>query len=109
MSTTSSRLPLSVLRKLQALFPQARPFLMYGLTEAFRSTFLDPEEVDRRPDSIGKAVPNARVLVVRDDGTPCGLERNEDVALRGRSAGRQNRAQRLERSVIRALSVALFC
>ncbi|MGC2964279.1 acyl-CoA ligase (AMP-forming), exosortase A system-associated [Paraburkholderia graminis] len=71
-ANTGGRLPLSVLRKLQALFPQARPFLMYGLTEAFRSTFLDPAEVDRRPDSIGKAVPNARVLVVRDDGTPCG-------------------------------------
>ena len=42
-----------------------RPFLMYGLTEAFRSTYLDPAEVDRRPDSIGKAIPNAEILVVR--------------------------------------------
>lgn len=63
------RLP--VLQKLRSLFPQATPFLMYGLTEAFRSTFLDPAEVSRRPDSIGKAVPNARVLVVHEDGTPC--------------------------------------
>ncbi|HLV58743.1 MAG TPA: AMP-binding protein, partial [Natronosporangium sp.] len=45
--------------------------LMYGLTEAFRSTFLDPSEVDRRPDSIGTAVPNAEILVVRPDGSPC--------------------------------------
>ena len=44
---------------------------MYGLTEAFRSTYLDPAEVDRRPDSIGKAIPNAEVLVVRPDGTRC--------------------------------------
>ena len=42
---------------------------MYGLTEAFRSTYLDPAEVDRRPDSIGKAIPDAEILVVRDDGT----------------------------------------
>ena len=42
---------------------------MYGLTEAFRSTYLDPAEVDRRPDSIGKAIPNAEILVVRPDGT----------------------------------------
>ena len=48
--------------------PQAQPFLMYGLTEAFRSTYLDPAEVDRRPDSIGKAIPNAEILVVRPDG-----------------------------------------
>ena len=44
---------------------------MYGLTEAFRSTYLPPEEVDRRPDSIGKAIPNAEILVLREDGTPC--------------------------------------
>ena len=54
---------------LRAIFPGARPFLMYGLTEAFRSTYLDPAEVDRRPDSIGKAIPNAEILVVRPDGT----------------------------------------
>jgi acyl-CoA synthetase (AMP-forming)/AMP-acid ligase II len=70
-ANTGGRLPLPVLQKLRVLFPQATPFLMYGLTEAFRSTFLDPAEVDRRPDSIGKAVPNARILVVRKDGTPC--------------------------------------
>ncbi|KFX64356.1 MULTISPECIES: acyl-CoA ligase (AMP-forming), exosortase A system-associated [Paraburkholderia] len=70
-ANTGGRLPLPVLQKLRAVFPQATPFLMYGLTEAFRSTFLDPAEVDSRPDSIGKAVPNARVLVVREDGTPC--------------------------------------
>ena len=52
-------------------FPDAKPFLMYGLTEAFRSTYLDPSEVDRRPDSIGKAIPNAEILVVREDGTAC--------------------------------------
>ena len=44
---------------------------MYGLTEAFRSTYLDPAEVDRRPDSIGKAIPNTEILVVRPDGTRC--------------------------------------
>ncbi|PRG69083.1 acyl-CoA ligase (AMP-forming), exosortase A system-associated [Burkholderia multivorans] len=71
-ANTGGRMPLPVLQKLRALFPGAKPFLMYGLTEAFRSTFLDPAEIDRRPDSIGKAVPNARVLVVHPDGSPCG-------------------------------------
>jgi acyl-CoA synthetase (AMP-forming)/AMP-acid ligase II len=42
---------------------------MYGLTEAFRSTYLDPREVDRRPGSMGKAIPNAEILVVREDGS----------------------------------------
>lgn len=70
-ANTGGRMPRPVLARLRSLFPQARPFLMYGLTEAFRSTFLDPAEAERRPDSIGKAVPNARILVVRPDGSPC--------------------------------------
>ncbi|HMP57021.1 MAG TPA: AMP-binding protein, partial [Novosphingobium sp.] len=45
-----------------------RLFAMYGLTEAFRSTFLDPELVDSHPTSMGKAIPHAEVLVIGDDG-----------------------------------------
>jgi acyl-CoA ligase (AMP-forming) (exosortase A-associated) len=70
-ANTGGRMPKSTLDKLRAIFPQALPYLMYGLTEAFRSTYLDPAEVDRRPDSIGKAIPNAEILVVREDGTAC--------------------------------------
>jgi acyl-CoA ligase (AMP-forming) (exosortase A-associated) len=69
-ANTGGRMPRTTLGKLRAIFPQAKPYLMYGLTEAFRSTYLDPAEVDRRPDSIGKAIPNAEILVVRPDGTP---------------------------------------
>jgi acyl-CoA ligase (AMP-forming) (exosortase A-associated) len=70
-ANTGGRLPRATLARLQQIFPAARPYLMYGLTEAFRSTYLDPAEVDRRPDSIGKAIPNAEILVVRPDGSPC--------------------------------------
>lgn len=70
-ANTGGRLPRATLARLRDVFPQADPYLMYGLTEAFRSTYLDPSEVDRRPDSIGKAIPNAEILVVRPDGTPC--------------------------------------
>ena len=56
---------------LRAVLPNATPFLMYGLTEAFRSTYLPPQELDRRPDSMGKAIPNAEVMVLRPDGTEC--------------------------------------
>ena len=69
------------------MFPQARPFLMYGLTEAFRSTYLDPAEVDRRPDSIGKAIPNAEILVVRPDGTPCDPGEQGELVHRGALVG----------------------
>lgn len=61
----------ATLDALRRAIPNATPFLMYGLTEAFRSTYLPPAELDRRPDSIGKAIPNAEVLVLRPDGTEC--------------------------------------
>ena len=44
---------------------------MYGLTEAFRSTYLDPEQVDIRPTSIGKAIPGAEMLVLDEENRPC--------------------------------------
>ena len=56
---------------------------MYGLTEAFRSTFLPPEEVDRRPDSIGKAIPNAEILVLRPDGSRCAPDEPGELVHRG--------------------------
>ncbi len=56
---------------------------MYGLTEAFRSTYLDPSEVDRRPDSIGKAIPDAEILVVRPDGSRCDPGEEGELVHRG--------------------------
>jgi acyl-CoA ligase (AMP-forming) (exosortase A-associated) len=82
-ANTGGRMPRSTLGKLRAIFPGARPYLMYGLTEAFRSTYLDPAEVDRRPDSIGKAIPNAEILVVRPDGTRCAPGEEGELVHRG--------------------------
>jgi acyl-CoA synthetase (AMP-forming)/AMP-acid ligase II len=56
---------------------------MYGLTEAFRSTYLDPAEIDRRPTSIGKAIPNAEILVIRPDGTRCDPGEEGELVHRG--------------------------
>jgi acyl-CoA synthetase (AMP-forming)/AMP-acid ligase II len=76
-------MPRSTLDRLRDIFPAAMPFLMYGLTEAFRSTYLDPAEVDRRPDSIGKAIPNAEIVVVRPDGTLCDPGEEGELVHRG--------------------------
>jgi len=76
-------MPRATLDRLRAALPGTRPFLMYGLTEAFRSTFLPPEEVDRRPDSMGKAIPNAEILVVRPDGNPCDADEPGELVHRG--------------------------
>lgn len=58
-----------VLQGLRRIFPCAQPYLMYGLTEAFRSTYLPPALVDSRRGSIGKAIPNAEILVFKDGQT----------------------------------------
>lgn len=82
-ANTGGRMPFETLKSLRTLLPRAKPFLMYGLTEAFRATYLPPEEVDRRPDSIGKAIPNSEILVLRPDGTPCEADEPGELVQRG--------------------------
>ena len=60
-----------LVRRLRGLFPAADLYAMYGLTEAFRSTYLDPALIDAHPTAIGSAIPFAEVLVVRPDGSLC--------------------------------------
>jgi amino acid adenylation domain-containing protein len=71
MTNTGGRIPTQAVRRLRACQPQASLVLMYGLTEAFRSTYLDPEKVDSKPNSIGRAIPGAQILVLDQDGRPC--------------------------------------
>jgi acyl-CoA synthetase (AMP-forming)/AMP-acid ligase II len=68
LTNTGGRLAVPLGRRLRALFPQADLYSMYGLTEAFRSTYLDPALYDAHPESVGTAIPFAEVLVVRPDG-----------------------------------------
>ncbi|MFN9745776.1 MAG: acyl-CoA ligase (AMP-forming), exosortase A system-associated [Betaproteobacteria bacterium] len=86
-ANTGGRMPRETLQLLRQRVPKAKPFLMYGLTEAFRSTYLPPEEVDRRPDSIGRAIPNAEILVLREDGTECGPDEPGELVHRGALVG----------------------
>jgi len=86
-ANTGGRMPRETLVALRERMPKPTPFLMYGLTEAFRSTFLPPAEVDRRPDSIGKAIPNAEILVLREDGSPCAPNEPGELVHRGALVG----------------------
>ena len=83
LTNSGGAMPRATLVALRRALPKTTPFLMYGLTEAFRSTYLPPEEIDRRPDSIGKAIPNAEVMVVREDGTPCAPGEPGELVHRG--------------------------
>ena len=71
ITNTGGAMPLAVLAVLRKALPATKVFLMYGLTEAFRSTYLPPSEVDRRPTSMGKAIPDTEILVVNDNGQLC--------------------------------------
>lgn len=86
-ANTGGRMPRETLDALRRRAPRSKPYLMYGLTEAFRSTFLAPEEVDRRPDSIGKAIPNAEILVLRPDGSECEADEPGELVHRGALVG----------------------
>ena len=71
ITNTGGVMPQAVLKILREALPATKIFLMYGLTEAFRSTYLPPEELDRRPTSMGKAIPDTEILVLNDRGERC--------------------------------------
>jgi acyl-CoA ligase (AMP-forming) (exosortase A-associated) len=68
ITNSGGAVPTETAGRLRELLPDTRIFLMYGLTEAFRSTFLPPEQIDKRPTSIGKAIPECEVFAIRPDG-----------------------------------------
>lgn len=70
VTNSGGRLPVALVRRLRATFPNASLHSMYGLTEAFRSTSLDPALIDTHPDSVGTAIPFAEIMVVHPDGSP---------------------------------------
>jgi acyl-CoA ligase (AMP-forming) (exosortase A-associated) len=83
ITSSGGHMPEPTLRALQKRLPSTKAFLMYGLTEAFRSTYLPPEQLAARPNSIGRAIPNAEILVVRPDGSPCDDHEPGELVHRG--------------------------
>jgi acyl-CoA ligase (AMP-forming) (exosortase A-associated) len=83
ITNTGGAMPQNVLEQLRTLLPRTDIYLMYGLTEAFRSTYLPPEELDRRPTSIGKAIPNTEILVLDEEGEICGPGRVGELVHHG--------------------------
>lgn len=72
LTCAGGRLAPELVRRLRACQPRAALFLMYGLTEVFRSAYLPPGEVDAHPDSMGRAIPGSEIIVISDQGTRCG-------------------------------------
>jgi acyl-CoA synthetase (AMP-forming)/AMP-acid ligase II len=63
VTNTAAALPPAHIERLRQLFPTAKVFSMYGLTECKRCTYLPPAELDRRPGSVGIAIPNTEAYV----------------------------------------------
>lgn len=74
ITSSGGVVPVETTARLRSNLPNSDIYLMYGLTEAFRSTYLPPDQVAKRPDSIGIAIPNVEVMVLKADGTPCGID-----------------------------------
>jgi acyl-CoA synthetase (AMP-forming)/AMP-acid ligase II len=70
-TNTGGPVPTDTLSKIRQAQPHVDFVLMYGLTEAFRSTYLPPDQIDERPTSMGKAIPETEIFLVDDDGNPC--------------------------------------
>ena len=83
ITNTAAALPPAHIARLQALFPATRIFSMYGLTECKRCTYLPPEELARRPGSVGIAIPGTEAWVVREDGSRAAAEEVGELVIRG--------------------------
>lgn len=83
ITNSGGALPTTIIRNLQSKINGGQIYLMYGLTEAFRSTYLPPDQIEQRPESMGKAIPNAEILVVHPDGSPCAPNEPGELVHRG--------------------------
>lgn len=83
ITNAAAPLPPAHVEGLRKLFPGAKLYCMYGLTECARATFLPPEELDRRPGSVGKAIAGTEVLVVDEAGLPAAPGVVGELVVRG--------------------------
>jgi long-chain acyl-CoA synthetase len=83
ITNTAAALPLSHIARLSALFPAVKLFSMYGLTECKRVSYLPPDQIDIRPGSVGRGMPNEEVYVVDDRGVRVGPDVVGELIVRG--------------------------
>ena len=83
VTNTGAALPTDYIRRLRELLPHAAVYSMYGLTECKRVSYLPSEQIDVRPDSVGKAMPNTEVYVVDDEGCKLGSGEVGELVVRG--------------------------
>jgi len=83
VTNTGGALTPAVVQALRSAHPQLAVFAMYGLTEAFRSTYLPPDRLEQKPTCVGRAIPNSQVDVLDTEGRPCPPGEVGEVVHRG--------------------------
>lgn len=83
LTNTGAALPTTQIAQLRRLFPQVKIFSMYGLTECKRVSYLPPDQIDIRPTSVGRAMPNVEVAIVDEAGNPLGPGVVGELVVRG--------------------------
>ena len=83
MTNTAAALPVKHILVLKDIFPAARIYSMYGLTECKRCTYLPPEDLDRKPNSVGIAIPNTELWIVDEEGNEVGPNTVGQLVIRG--------------------------
>jgi amino acid adenylation domain-containing protein len=83
ITNTGAALPVHHIQKLRKLFPEVKIFSMYGLTECKRVSFLPPDQIDTRPASVGKGMPNEEVYIIDETGSRVGSGIVGELVVRG--------------------------
>jgi len=83
VTNTAAALSVKHIQVLRDIFPKARVFSMYGLTECKRCTYLPPEDIERKPTSVGIAIPNTELWIVGEDGRRLGPGEVGQLVIRG--------------------------
>lgn len=85
ISNTGAALPVEYIRRFRETYPSIRIYSMYGLTECKRVSYLDPSQIDKRPGSVGKAMPNTEVFIVDENGNLLDPGQTGTLMIRGAS------------------------
>lgn len=83
ITNTAAALPVAHIERMRSLFPGTQVYSMYGLTECKRCTYLPPEELDRRPGSVGIAIPNTEAFVIDENGNRAAPNVAGELVIRG--------------------------
>ena len=83
LTNAGAAFPVAYIARLRKQLPEAAIYSMYGLTECTRVCYLPPEEIDRRPDSVGKAIPNSETMILDEAGNVLGPNAVGELVVRG--------------------------